>query len=595
MSITFPGFGSDARAMLDAVHRSQAIVQFDLEGKILEANANFCAAFGYELCEIVGRHHRIFVDPNEAASAAYREFWARLARGELDRRQHRWFGKGGRGMWIEASYNPVFRGGRPLRIVALATDITEAKRRADEDAAKLAAVSRSQAVVEFTPDGEILTANEIFCDALGYSPDEIVGRHHRMFCEPAYAASDEYGRFWLRLGKGEAIADEFPCIGKSGREVWFQAAYNPILDPGGQVFKVVKLATDVTPRVAAVLKLGHGLRRLAAGDLPQQIAAPFVPTMETVRRDFNEAKTKLRASMERLAENAEEIASSSDGLWLAADDISRHIEQQAAFAGQTAAALHEITNTAAGARLRAEEAGALASRTRDNAELSGEVVRNAIAAMGQVETSSREISNVVGLIDEIAFQTNLLALNAGIEAARTGEAGGGFAVVAQEMRALAQRSANAAKDIKALISASGKHVRSGVSLVGQTGEALERIVAQVQEVNEVVAEIGSGARDQVTSLGEINKAVGAMGRGTRQNAAMAARSTAACRKLAKQTEALSGLLGQFRTGVEASMARPAEAVRAAWPMPSPGRRVAGQVARIAAVNAAVEQDNRKTF
>ncbi|MGO4836624.1 PAS domain-containing protein, partial [Rhizobiaceae sp. 2RAB30] len=205
MSITFPGFGSKARAMLDAVNRSQAIVQFDLEGKILEANANFCAAFGYELCEIVGRRHRIFVDPDEAASAAYREFWARLARGEFDRRQCRRLGKGGREMWIEASYNPVFRGGRPLRIVAFATDITEAKRRADEDAAKLAAVSRSQAVVEFTPDGEILTANANFCDTLGYSPDEIVGSHHRMFCEPAYAASGEYGRFWLRLGKGEAI------------------------------------------------------------------------------------------------------------------------------------------------------------------------------------------------------------------------------------------------------------------------------------------------------------------------------------------------------------------------------------------------------
>ncbi|MGO4838024.1 methyl-accepting chemotaxis protein, partial [Rhizobiaceae sp. 2RAB30] len=237
--------------------------------------------------------------------------------------------------------------------------------------------------------------------------------------------------------------------------------------------------------------------------------------------------------MERVADNAEEIASGSDGLRLAADDLSRHIEQQAAFAGQTAAALDEIINTAAGARRRAEEAGALALRTRDDAERSGEVARNAIATMGKIETSSREISSIVGLIDEIAFQTNLLALNAGIEAARTGDAGRGFAVVAQEMRALAQRSADTAKDIKALISASGKHVRSGVSLVGQTGEALERIVAQVQEVSEVVAEIGSGARDQVASLGEINKAVGAMGRGTRQNAAMAVRSTAACRKLAK--------------------------------------------------------------
>jgi methyl-accepting chemotaxis protein len=182
-------WGSDDKAILAAISKSQAVIEFDLTGKILQANDNFCKAVGYDLAEIQGRHHSMFVDPSYAASSEYRDFWARLGRGEFDKRQYKRIGKGGKEIWIEASYNPVFSGGKPYKVVKIATDITAQKFKAMEDAGKLAALSRSQAVIEFTPTGEVLTANDNFCSALGYQLAEIVGRHHSMFCEASYANS----------------------------------------------------------------------------------------------------------------------------------------------------------------------------------------------------------------------------------------------------------------------------------------------------------------------------------------------------------------------------------------------------------------------
>ena len=537
---------SDASRILSAMSKSQAIIEFDLDGKVLTANENFCRALGYELKEIVGNHHRMFCDPAYIATPAYHDFWARLGSGEYDAGTYKRLAKGNREVWIQASYNPVFRSGKPVKVVKFAVDVTDAKKKAIDDAGKLAALSRSQAVIEFLPTGEILTANENFCSAMGYAPSEIVGKHHSIFCDPAHARTEEYKRFWQRLAQGEFIANEFVRYGKGGKEIWIQAAYNPIVDADGKVYKVVKFATDVTSRMSAISELAGALRSLSEGDLTKTLERSFVPSMEQLRHDFNATIDKLSQTLTTVGHNASAIAAGSRELGDSAEAFSRRTEQQAASVEETAAALEEITTTVADSSQRAEEAGRLVAETKRGAEESGTVVRNAVAAMDQIEKSSREITNIIGVIDDIAFQTNLLALNAGVEAARAGEAGKGFAVVAQEVRELAQRSASAAKEIKALITTSSEHVRNGVGLVGQTGKALEQIVTQVADINTNVAAIVKASKEQTIGLREINSAINSLDQTTQQNAAMVEESTAASLRLANEADALHTLLAQFR-------------------------------------------------
>ncbi|EPE95773.1 methyl-accepting chemotaxis protein [Rhizobium grahamii] len=540
------GLSPDSKHVLDAISKSQAIIEFDLKGNVLAANENFCGALGYSLTEIVGKHHSMFCDPAYAATAEYREFWARLGRGEYDAGAYKRLAKGAREIWIQASYNPVFKHGRPYKVVKFAADITDVKKKSVEDAGKLDAISRSQAAIEFTPTGEILTANENFCSAMGYSLTEITGKHHGMFCDPAYIRTDEYANFWRRLAQGEFISNEFVRYGKGGKEIWIQAAYNPIKDANGRVYKVVKFATDVTQRMSAISQLGEALRHLSEGDLTKTVDSPFVPSMEQLRHDFNATVAKLAETVKTIGESAHAIAAGSREIGSAADSFSKRTEQQASSIEETAAALEQITTTVNDSSHRADEAGKLVAKTKLGAEQSGLVVRNAVSAMDQIEQSSREITNIIGVIDDIAFQTNLLALNAGVEAARAGEAGKGFAVVAQEVRELAQRSASAAKEIKSLITTSSELVRNGVNLVGETGKALETIVAQVGDINVNVAAIVEGSKEQATGLKEINQAVNSMDQATQKNAAMVEESTAASHKLAGEAEALRGLLAQFR-------------------------------------------------
>lgn len=578
-------FGADAKAILAAMSKSQAIIEFDLSGNILTANENFCRALGYELSEIKGKHHRMFCDPAYTATQDYKDFWVGLAAGRFDAREYKRITKTGKDVWIQASYNPVFSGGKPYKVVKFATDITTAKLKAAEDAGKLAAVSRAQAVIEFTTTGEILTANDNFLKTLGYSLGEIQGKHHAMFCEPAYTQSADYQRFWQKLAGGEFVAEEFKRIGKGGKVVWIQASYNPIFDMNGKVFKVVKFATDITERVRSVDDVAGGLTALADGDLTVRIDHPLLPGLDRLRVDFNNSLDKLQATMGTVGDNTNAIAAGSREIQSASDDLAKRTEQQAAAVEETAAALEEITQTVSDSSKRAEEAGSLVARTKAGAEKSGEVVKSAIDAMGQIEASSREISNIIGVIDDIAFQTNLLALNAGVEAARAGEAGKGFAVVAQEVRELAQRSA---KEIKALITTSGEQVRNGVTLVGQTGKALEQIVTEVKDINLNVIAIVEASREQATGLQEINKAVNAMDQNTQHNAAMVEETTAASHSLAREAETLRNLLAQFRFGQHSSatvsVARPD-----ARPVASPARKLMAKVARAATGGAATAQ------
>src|SRR5262245_4961165 len=238
---------ADVAAKLDAVSRSQAVIEFNLDGTIITANQNFLSAMGYTLPEIAGKHHSMFVEPSYRESAEYREFWEKLRRGEHDTAEYKRFAKGGKEIWIEASYNPVRdQAGKPVKVIKFATDITAKKMRSLADAGKIAAVDRAQAVIEFKLDGTIVTANGNFLNAVGYSLGEIQGKHHSMFMPPVDRDSAAYREFWAALNRGEYQHGEYKRIGKGGKEIWILASYKPILDEKGMPFGVVKFATDVS-------------------------------------------------------------------------------------------------------------------------------------------------------------------------------------------------------------------------------------------------------------------------------------------------------------------------------------------------------------
>ena len=346
-------------------------------------------------------------------------------------------------------------------------------------------------------------------------------------------------------------------------------------------------AQDAADVQFAVDSLASGLSKLSDGDVAFRITQPFTQNLDGVRGDFNQSAEKLQTALVQVSHNARGIDSGANEIKSAADDLARRTEQQAAAVEETAAALEQITTTVRDSTLRAQEAGALVGRAKTGAEQSGEVVRRAVTAMGQISKSANEISSIIGVIDEIAFQTNLLALNAGVEAARAGEAGKGFAVVAQEVRELAQRSANAAKEIKVLINASNQQVQDGVQLVGDTGKALEVIVGEVQEINRHVAAIVESAHEQSSGLQQINTAVNQMDQDTQKNAAMVEESTAASHGLAKEVASLNELLAQFNLG-QAMLASVGSGRASERPVPSPARALGRKLASAFSGNAAVD-------
>ena len=441
--------------------------------------------------------------------------------------------------------------------------------RVDELEARMAAIGRSQAVIEFNLDGTIVGANENFLLTMGYAIEEIRGTHHRNFMEPSEAASGEYSAFWRSLNEGQFAAGKFRRLAKGGREVWLQATYNPIMGPDGRPVRVIKLAVDITreeqennrreaARVQAeqaqttlVDALASSLSRLSDGDLTTRVEGEMSGAHQRICDDYNSAVGSLRAALEQVTEAVGGLRGGSDEISTASDDLSRRTEQQAASLEETAAALDEITATVKRSAEGARKASDAAAGARSEAERSGEVVRNAITAMDEIQKSSIQIGEIIGVIDEIAFQTNLLALNAGVEAARAGDSGRGFAVVASEVRSLAQRSAEAAKEIKTLIQTSTNQVAAGVKLVDEAGSALSAIGVRVAEMDALVSEISASAQEQATGLQQVNTAVNQMDQVTQQNAAMVEETTAAAANLKTEAAQLAALVDRFETGERA--------------------------------------------
>ncbi len=533
----------DEREKLAALGRSFAIIEFTLEGNILSANENFCKLLGYQQAEIVGKHHSLFVEADYARSTEYQAFWRKLGGGAYDDGAYKRLRKDGSPVYIRASYNPVLgANGRVVSVMKVASDVTQEKLRTMEMEAKMAALSRAQAVIEFKPTGEVLDANENFYAAMGYRREDVIGRHHRMFVEPAYAASEGYQDLWRKLNAGQSVADSFHRIGQGGKKVWLQASYNPVVDLSGKVVKIIKFASDITD----LLMLGEGLARLSDNDLRQRLDRPFTSTFDKLRVDFNVAADNLNLALTGVAQSIDMVFASAQEIATASQDLSRRTEGQAASLEETAAAVTQVTETVQRTTKNARLARQTVGEAKSDAEKSGEIVGRAVEAMGRIEYSSQEIGKIIGVIDEIAFQTNLLALNAGVEAARAGEAGRGFAVVASEVRALAQRSAEAAKQIKSLIATSGADVGVGVKLVRQTGEALGAIVAKVMEINSLVGDIAAGAEEESGALGQVNSAVNEMDQSTQQSAAMAEQANAAVDSMKQQIEGLRDSVADFK-------------------------------------------------
>ncbi|MEA1673762.1 PAS domain-containing methyl-accepting chemotaxis protein [Nitrospirillum sp. BR 11163] len=462
------GAGANLKATLEAVNRSQAIIEFKLDGTILTANENFLNAMGYSLAEIQGRHHSMFVDQAHKDSDDYRNFWDALARGEFQTAEYKRVAKGGREVWLQATYTPVMdASGKPVKVIKLATDITARRRRNDDLRGQLKAIHKSQAVIEFNMDGTILTANENFLNAMGYSLAEIQGRHHSMFVDDAFKGSDEYRRFWAALGRGEFQSAEYKRLGKGGRPVWIQATYNPIFDIGGKPYKVVKFATDITEQVEA-------RDRRAA-------------TQKVISQDLNGLAGAMTVT-------DEQVSHASSAAMIA----SGNVQAIAGGATELVASIEEISRQMAEASKISEDAVHQTDLT--NASVSG------------LLNAAQRIGEVVKLISDIASQTNLLALNATIEAARAGEAGKGFAVVASEVKALANQTAKATGEIAEQINTVQLATTELATAIQGIGGIINRInaissamAAAVEEQNAVARDISSNmqtAADGVSSISE---------------------------------------------------------------------------------------------
>ena len=544
----------NAQGQLDALTRSQAIIEFDLHGNILVANDNFLNTLGYTLEEVQGKHHSIFVDNKYRNSREYKEFWARLNNGEFQSGEFCRYSKTGEAVWIEASYNPIFdANNKPFKVVKFATDITEKKNQNTDYESQLDAISKSQAVISFELDGTILSANDNFLNALGYSLGEVQGKHHSLFIDSEYKKSEEYRNFWRSLANGEHFIGRFPRVHKNGKVIWIQANYSPIRDPSGTPYKVVKFATNITAEVEAEQQLQLTVSQVNA-------AIDAAVNNDLTHRVATEDKSDMMLSisqgvnslLDTMTDIIISIKNASDAVYTGAreisngnTDLSNRTEQQASSLEETASSMEELTGTVRQNADSAKQANNLASNAVTIAIDGGHLIEDVVKTMASINESSQKIADIIGMIDGIAFQTNILALNAAVEAARAGEQGRGFAVVASEVRTLAQRSANAAKDIKDLISESATKINNGNDLVNKSGNTMREVVSAIKQVNDIMAEIASASAEQSSGLDEIGKAVSQMDEMTQQNAALVEEAAAASESLLGQADQLTMNVNQF--------------------------------------------------
>ncbi len=536
----------NAVAQAAAISKSQAVIEFEMDGTIVAANQNFLDALGYRLEEIKGKHHSMFVAPEARDSAEYRKFWADLNRGEFQSGEYKRLGKGGKEVWIQASYNPILdRNGRPYRVIKFATDVTAKKMRSMEDAGKIAAIGRAQAVIEFNLDGTIVTANDAFLNALGYSLAEIQGKHHGMFVAPEERNSDAYREFWAKLNRGEFQAGEYKRIGKGGKEVWILASYNPILDDAGKPFKVVKFATDISAqklrnanfegqieaigKSQAVIEFGMDGMVLNANEnflntLGYSLAeiqgkhhSMFVPPDERNSEAYRAFWASLNRGEFQSAEYRR-IGKGGKEVWIQASynpirDLNGRPYKVVKYATETTAQVIArkksdavramMEQVAAGAEelnASVREISQAMVRSKDTATDAVERVEAADQQAQRLSTAAGSMSSIVELITDITGQINLLALNATIESARAGEAGRGFAVVAAEVKNLANQARQATDKI-------GSEIGNLTEISTDVVNALNSIKNAIQSVNEYVSSTAAAVEEQSTVTSEMSSSM----------------------------------------------------------------------------------------
>ncbi|MBV1886091.1 MAG: PAS domain-containing protein [Parvibaculaceae bacterium] len=445
---------SEMRAMLAALDKSQAVIEFDLDGTILTANENFLGVMEYGLDEIAGKHHSLFVPTDFARSQEYRDFWDALRQGEFQTAEYLRIGNGGKEVWIQATYNPICnKKGEPFKVVKYATDITDAKMRNADFEGQIDAIGKSQAVIHFDLNGIILDANDNFLSTLGYSLDEIKGEHHRKFVEHAYGQSQEYQDFWKALGKGEFQAAEYKRIGKGGKEIWIQASYNPIFDPMGRPFKVVKYATDITAQVLE-------------------------------RQENNRIGGIVDQNLEKIVTSVSEASSSA----AMASDVS----------AQTASSVATVAGAAEEFRKSVEEIAQTTTVSRDAVRRALEETKSADQSTDALAKATESMNSIVEMINNIASQIHLLALNATIEAARAGEAGKGFAVVATEVKTLADQVASATESIV-------EEINQMQTVSGDVVDRLQGIHQAIESVEQSVTVVASAVEEQSSASREVSE------------------------------------------------------------------------------------------